>query len=235
MDELEKYVEDLFAHQPNTSANRDLKAEILSNMRAQKADLLAEGMDEAQALQTVKAGMPSLAGLAEDTVTVYVDRYRSDCLQAAVLSSVVFWLLSLPAQLLNLDTFRGAFWKLGMLATIVFGAAYLIQKCWVQGHCKQDRVAQRSMERSRKEVRWAWILWGLAAALFVGCEFLLRFGSNIWFHRPIHITIDGPYQLALYLMPLYLLLLTVLVPLTMAQFPKYLEQNGKGVQDESER
>lgn len=49
MTDLECFVEDLFHAYRNAPGSGDLKAEILSNMQARQADLMAQGYSEAEA------------------------------------------------------------------------------------------------------------------------------------------------------------------------------------------
>ena len=46
MNELERHLEKLFRHQPDTPETRELRGEILSNLQAKREDLLAQGLDE---------------------------------------------------------------------------------------------------------------------------------------------------------------------------------------------
>lgn len=228
MDELERYVNKMFRSQRNTEEVRELKAEILSNMQAQKMDLMAQGMSEAEAIRKAKESMPSLEGLIEDQQLTWVDRYHTDCLQSMLLSSVLFWILSLPGLMVNMGLVRDVI-ALGCGATVICAVLYIVQKCM-----KQERTKILSVSDSRRRAKLVWVVWGIFAAVVLLCGIALRFGSNIWFHRPIHIHVDGPYQFAVMILPIYLLLLTALVPLTVSGFTRLLQKQAKEADDEDQ-
>lgn len=227
MDELERYVNTLFRRQKDTADVRELKAEILSNMQAQKMDLMAQGMEEAEAIRKAKQSLTSLDGLVEDRQLTWVDRYHADCVQAMLLSSVLFWILSLPGLMINMRIARDAV-ALGCGATVICAVLYMIQK----GR-KQDRTEILAVSDSRRRTKLVWMVWGVFVAVVLLSGAALYFGSNLWFHRPVHIQIDGPYQLAVTIFPIYLLLLTALVPLTVAGFTKRLQKQAKETDDEN--
>ncbi len=221
MDELERYVNALFRRQKDTAEMRELKEEILSNMQAQKMDLMAQGISEAQAIRQAKESLTSLEGLVEDKQLTWVDRYHADCLQSMLLSSVLFWILSLPGLMVNMRISQTAVW-LGCGATAICAILYIVQKC-----LKKDRTEILSISDSCRRAKLFWIVWGVFMAVVLLSGLALRFGSNIWFHRPVQIHINGPYQLAMLVIPIYLLLLTALIPLTTAGFTRLLKKQAK--------
>lgn len=228
MKELERYVKQLFRQQADTAEMRDLKEEILSNMQAQKADLMAQGLSEDEAIRQVKNSLPSLDGMVEDQQLTWVDRYHTDCLRATLLSSIVYWILILPTQVL---TWAQSKWYLlfGVGITLIFAVAY-----WVQKSLHQDRAELRTISECRRKVDLVWKFWGALVAVMLLTGMGVYWASDIWFHRPLHLPrINGPWSLALTLLPFYLLALTALVPLTVAQFPKMLQKQRKEPDDEA--
>lgn len=226
MDELERYVNTMFRRQKDTAEVRELKEEILSNMQAQKMDLMAQGMSEAQAIRKVKESLTSLDGLVEDQQLTWVDRYHADCLRSMLLSSVLFWILSLPGLMVNKWIARDTV-VLGCGATVICAVLYIIQKCM-----KKDCTEILVVSDSRRRTKLVWMVWGLFVAVVLLSGVAVHFVSNIWFHRPVHIHIDGPYQLAAMVLPIYLLLLTALIPLTVAGFTRLLQKHAKETDDE---
>lgn len=215
MNELQKYVERLFRHQPGTAQVRDLKEEILSNMTAKRDDFVAQGLDEAAATRRAEESLASLDGLLDDSQLTYVDRYRRDCLQAALLGSAVFWLLSLPL----LFTQAAAVCFCGVLTTALLGAAYLAKA----RHCS-DAANRRSVTASVKRGRLVWIVWGLFFLVSAGSAAALRFASYLWY-SPVGFAINGPSQLANLAAQFYAPLLTIVIPITVSGFTKHLIQN----------
>lgn len=234
MKELERYVKQLFRQQADTAEMRDLKEEILSNMQAQKADLMAQGLSEDEAIRQVKNSLPSLDGLVEDQQLTWVDRYHTDCLRAMLLTSIVYWILILPTQVLSWaqsNWFFQAKWYLlfGMVITLILAVAY-----WIQKSLHQDRAERRAISECRRKVALVWKFWGALVAVILLTEIGVYWASDIWFHRPLHLPhINGPWSLAVTLLPFYLLALTALVPLTAAQFPKMLQKQRKEPDDEA--
>ncbi len=228
MDELKRYVNKMFRDQKDTAEVKELEAEILSNMQAQKMDLMAQGVSEAEAIRKVKESMPSLNGLIEDQQLTWVDRYHTDCLQSMLLSSVLFWILSLPGLMVNMSITRGAV-VLGCSATVICAVVYAIQK-----YMKRDRTEILAVSDSRHRTKLVWMVWGTFVAVVLLSGVALCFGSNIWFHRPIYIHVDGPYQFAVMVLPIYLLLLTALIPMTVAGFTRLLKKQAKEADDENQ-
>ena len=228
MKELERYVNHLFRQQAETAEMRDLKEEILSNMQAQKADLMAQGMSEAEAIRQVKKSLPSLDGMVEDQQMTWIDRYHADCLRALLLTSIVWWILLLPTELLLWRESRIALTAAAMGATFILFVAYLIQKLQ-----HRDRAEIRSVSDCRRKVKITWMVWGLFVAVVLLMGVGAYWASDIWFHRPLHLPrIDGPWSLAIVLQPFYGLALTDLLPLTVARFPKMLQKQRKEIDDE---
>lgn len=226
MDELERYVNKMFRSQKDTAEVRELKEEILSNMQAQKIDLMAQGMSEAEAIRKAKESLTSLDGLVEDQQLTWVDRYHTDCLQSMLLSSVLFWILSLPGLMVDAWLVRDVI-ALGCGATVICAVPYIVQKCM-----KKDRTEILAVSDSRHRAKLVWMVWGIFVAVVLLSGVALYFGSNIWFHRPVHIHIDGPYQFAVMVLPIYLLLLTALIPLTVSGFTRLLQKQAKEADDE---
>ena len=81
MTDLECFVEDLFHAYRNAPGAGDLKAEILSNMQARQADLMAQGYSEAEAAQRAMDRAPDVGLLLKGRRPVYyVCRlYTSPC------------------------------------------------------------------------------------------------------------------------------------------------------------
>ena len=213
MTELERYVDALFRQERRTPEAEELKAEVLSNMQAKQADLMAQGLSEAQAAEAAMATLSSLDGLLEGSQLTDLNGYHTACAQTALLASVLFWLCSLPLMLL------GQLWLsyLGLVATLVSGVWYAILS-----RRKRGPVAVRSYPRTRRRAKVVWLLWGVfflvGGAMVVG----VQFGSNLWFGRwP---TVTGPYQFAVLVAPFYGLALTVALPIAVGHCPALLRE-----------
>lgn len=211
MRELQEYVDSLFRHQRLTPEVKDLKEEILSNMAAKRADLLAQGVEKAEATRTAMESLSSVEGLIDGNQLTDLDRYRTECLQTALRNGIFFWIGTMPL----LFTGYGLFCYLGMAVTAVLGIWYFIQM-----KCQSGSMAFVSREAGERRRRWVWILWGAFFLVAAGTMAALTFGGNLWFGVPPRL--DGPYQLANLVSRFYLPLLTIFLPLTVGAFPKLL-------------
>lgn len=216
MTELERYVDTLFRHQRRTPGADELKAEILSNMQAKQADLMAQGLSEAQATEAARNSIASIDGLLDCGQLTYLNRYHTACAQTALLASVLFWLCSLPLMLVG----RPGYSYLGLIATVAFGILYRVL-------CQRDgaQVAFCSYAHARHRAKLVWLLWGVFLLAAGGMTIALQFGSDLWFGRWPNVT--GPYQCAVLVAPFYGLLLTIAFPITVSRFPALLRKEEK--------
>lgn len=213
MNELERHVEKLFRHQPDTPETRELREEILSNLQAKREDLLAQGMDERSATEAAKRDILSVDNLIDDQQPTNVERYRMACAQTVWLHCILFWIGTLPL----LFTGYGWLGALGLGLSILSGVGYLL--FWLI-HPAEQEIRSLAAARQRKTI--AWRIWGIfyiVAALSVAA---VTFGSNLWYGTPV--TIEGPYQWAVMVSRIYVPLLTVLIPLTVSRFAALLPQ-----------
>ena len=213
MNELERHVEKLFRHQTDTPETRELREEILSNLQAKRADLLAQGMDDRAATEAAKRDILSVDNLIDDQQPTNVERYRMACAQTVWLHCILFWIGTLPL----LFTGYGWLGALGLGLSILSGVGYLL--FWLINPAEQEI---RSLAAARQRKTIAWRIWGIfyiVAALSVAA---VTFGSNLWYGTPV--TIEGPYQWAVMVSRIYVPLLTVLIPLTVSRFAALLPQ-----------
>lgn len=152
MTDLECFVEDLFHAYRNAPGAGDLKAEILSNMQARQADLMAQGYSEAEAAQRAMDRAPDVGLLLKGRRPVYyVGHYRAACAQNALLASVLFWIASLPLMFLTFPELS----YLGLIATLVTGGLY-----WYWHRHAGDETAPRDHRQLRNTARLLWVCWG---------------------------------------------------------------------------
>ena len=145
MTDLECFVEDLFHAYRNAPGAGDLKAEILSNMQARQADLMAQGYSEAEAAQRAMDRAPDVGLLLKGRRPVYyVEHYRAACAQNALLASVLFWIASLPLMFLTFPELS----YLGLVATLVTGGLY-----WYWHRHAGDETAPRDHRQLRNTAR----------------------------------------------------------------------------------
>ncbi len=217
MKRLEEYVDDLFRRIRKTGETEDLKAEILSYMRAKRDDLMAQGLDEAKATARAMESLTSVEGLVDGSQLTDMDKFRAECAQTALLGCTVFWILSLPL----LFTRFASVSYLALALTAASLAAYF--KLRSRRSCEAAFLSVTDCERRVKTV---WRVWGVFFAVCAAALLGVMFGRDIWYGRAL--SIDGPYQLANAAANVYVSLLTILIPITFAGFPRLMTKCRKG-------
>jgi hypothetical protein len=222
--DLQEYVDRLFRHQQATPQIIDLKEEIVSNMIAKRDDLIAQGWDAKSATEKAKESLSAVDFLIEGNQLTDVDKYHQECMQATLLHSVIFWILSLPL----LFTGYSLVCYMGLALVIASGYSYISKK-----KESENAVAFLSVTASKRRRKIVWIIWGLFFLVATGTMAAVTFGSNLWFGRPLHIT--GPYEMANIAVRFYVPLLTILIPITFHSFTNILLKNRKEQEDASEK
>ncbi len=221
MDTLERYINQLFSRYPKTQANQEARDEILSNLRARIADDLSRGLSEKEAIANAKKSIPSLDFLdSKQRLTVSTRAFALNILQHVLLCLSVAWVVTLPLRM-----FHGSGRILNtvyLLMIIAVGILFLLARS-----LSPSAVTRVSLFSIQKASRWVWILFALFLVLNLALVTGIRFGSNLWFSRPVQI--NGPYQFAL-LAADYLLPVTFLwIPLSVQHVAKAtLEEEVQG-------
>lgn len=206
MNPLQKHVEKLFSGYPPTRQVRELKAEILSNLEAKAADLTAEGMEYAQAVEAAKANMTSVEGLLEEQASYDISKYRTAMLQTALLYCLIAWIITIPMRLFRVAENLSL---LLPLIALVLGLIYLSVRGAATGDAvKTSRFNHAAAALSRN---LAWMIWGLFFLTMTMYTTALHMGSNIWFGRPLHLS--GPYQFGVLAANYAWPLVTIIIPL----------------------
>lgn len=221
MIEIKEYVDGLFRHQHLTPEVKDLKEEILSNMLAKRADLIAQGLDANSATEKAKESLPAIDYLIDGNQLTDIGKYHLECAQTLLLNSIIFWIFSLPL----LFTCYALFSYMGFMLVILFGCTYFWRK-----NKNISGFVFLSVTASKRRKKMAWMIWTLFFLVAAGTMAALTFGSDIWFGRPINIS--GPYQMANIAVRFYLPLLTIIIPITFSNFTKILQKCGKGQENE---
>ena len=204
MDELQKYLDILFADYGHSALAMQMKAGILVNMRARMERLMAQGLAESDALAEIKSQVKDIGQLVEGNRLVYLRRFHNDCLQAAVIYTVIAWICSMPL-IVFLAWPGAAVSLLFMLAAATAAWFYITQ-------VKPDSAEVQFINALRYEKRRAGV-WKLWAAFFLLAEavitiFVFAAGDpvcpgNCWewarlaaaYYAPL-LTIAGPLLVA---------------------------------------
>ncbi|MCC0563983.1 MULTISPECIES: permease prefix domain 1-containing protein [Brevibacillus] len=206
MKELREYVDRLFAAHKESRETRELKEEIISNLEAKVADLMEEGLPFPEAFSRATRSLDTVDFLVDGSQPIYVNRYKVELAQSVLLYMLVVWILSIPLRF----TLSGMWFNnMATMAVLLCGGIYvagLLRK----SHDLQA-VAVMNVARLEKTKKAAWIVWGLYAAIMTLYTTAIKFGSHLWFGRPI--SIDGPYQFGLLIADYAPPFLLIIVPL----------------------
>lgn len=220
MDRLTAYVEQLFSKQPKTKEMQDLKEEILSNLLLKQQDLIEQGKTEQEAFLLAKQDLTSVESLLPDVQEIYINRYKTECIQNVFIASILFSILTIPLLLVQL-------WPVSVLALFIMLICcvfFLLAKSQ-----DQQETALRSSKECKKICNRTWLIWGVFFAVCVLATTAVLFASNLWFWRPI--VWMGPYQFAKRFVYYYLPLSTIVFPIAVNSFPKIYQRHGKGEHD----
>ena len=206
MNELKNYVDKLFAKYSESKYIRELKAEILSNLEAKKADLMFSGLDEAEAISQAKQSITNVDELIDGNVKVHFQSYQLEKVQTILFSTILAWIISIPGMLFRqLHTINAILF----VSVLVVGIIYLVLN--VRRPVQVEVYI--NINRLKRQTKMVWILW---AVYFVVSFFVttgLLFASNIWYARPIKIA--GPYQFAnmmsYYIAPLFAIVIPIIM------------------------
>lgn len=209
MSELSRYVDELFSKYQTSRQTEDLKAEILGNLEAKKADLIASGYEESEAVRVAEEGITSVDFLIGGNKRVYYNRLKLEFVQRSLIAVITGWILTIPLLMLRVGLAANG---ILFLAVVTVGLYYFfLYRKQLHGEKSMDETKQMDAVECRKRKRIVWILWSIFAAVSLLANTALHFGSNLWFSRKI--SVDGPYALAGLLVSYLVPMLTVLIPI----------------------
>lgn len=209
---MNRHLESLFAGAQDTLEHRELKEEIRSNLAARIDDYLAEGMSEEKAFQTAIQHMDGMEQFMSDYRHVKRVPYWTALWQSTLIYSLVAWIITIPTRVM---LGGAALNNLLLIISLIVGAAYVVYSMSNRengsGSSDTEKTTRVRVLVLKQWQRRAWWLWATVVLVLWGTQAALRFGSNIWFDRPIQV--NGPYQLAVILFAFALPLLSILIPL----------------------
>ncbi|MGO4733839.1 permease prefix domain 1-containing protein [Paenibacillus sp. 2KB_22] len=207
---ITRHVNRLFAHAQDTLDNRELKEEIHSNLAARIDDYISQGMSEEKAFQTAIQHIAGMDQVMSDHRRVQRVPYWTALLQSALIYSLIAWIITIPTRVVMHGS---AINNLLMLVSFLVGGAYVLYMLTNRTNDPATSV-QTTVIRTHAFMQWnrrIWWLWAVFMIVLWGTQAALRFGSNIWFNRPIQV--DGPYQFAVMAIAFAIPLLSVIIPL----------------------
>lgn len=207
---INRHLDSLFAGAQHTREHQELKEEIRSNLTARIEDYLEKGMDEEQAFQTAVQHMDGMEQFMSDYRSVKRVPYWTALLQSTLIYSLAAWIVTIPMRMMLEGAALNNTFLLVSLIVGAFYSFYLLSSRQREVSNEQSTI-RIHMPLLRQWQRRAWWLWAAAVLAIWGTQAALRFGSNVWFSRPIQV--DGPYQLAVLLFAFAVPLLSIMIPL----------------------
>ncbi len=227
MNLLETHVDILFRGYGHSRQIQELKDEIMGNLEDRAADLTAEGMDYEEAVKRVVRDLGPIDSLIDGSTDIYVNRYRVELLQRALIFTLVAWIITIPLRIVAMGTVLSLSL---LLACIAMGIALLVLTRRAH-QCAEflRQVARYNIHRAKRYRSIAWMLWALYMFVTTLATTAVFFGSNLWFSRPIHI--DGPYQFSLLMIRYALPFISILLPLLARDSFRLIEKYEVGEED----
>ncbi len=214
MKEVDAYIKGLFKKYGKTQEILELKEEIKSNLDARIEDSMAEGISYEMAFAKAINDLGSIDEFIKGSKRVYINAYKREALQVAILYTVILWIITLPLRLsYSLMIINVAL----TLALIVLGLISLVlYRKKPEEYYKEE--ASIDMIRALKIRKYSWILWGFFIFVVTAFNFGVRFASNIWFSRPL--TIDGPYEFLMLTISFFIPFLSIVIPIYITKLIK---------------
>lgn len=212
MNELKNYVDHLFANYKQTDDTEELKNEILSNLEAKAADYMRDGMTYEESIALATQNLDTVDFLIDGHPQIYINRYRMDLMQTALIYVLLAWIMSIPVTIIRPGLWISVVLPAAAAACLAVYAAMLFVS---KRNDNADHIAAIHKETWARAAQAAWILWGVFIIVTALLNTALKFGSNLWFGLPI--SISGPYQFAVLLIDYALPLLTIIIPLTVSK------------------
>ncbi|ETI70760.1 permease prefix domain 1-containing protein [Neobacillus vireti] len=217
MNELRKYVDHLFRKYKNHRGVSDLKDEILGNLEAKVSHLMAEGLNEREAIARAKTSITKIDDLIDDYVPVWINQFRFKAFQIAYIYLLTAWIVTIPFSLLSMGLLLN---YCLLFMCLVLGIFYLFLAKNVKKN--EKKIGELNVAAFTRAKIITWLLWLLFIIVTWGYLSAILFGSNIWFSRPIHI--DGPYQFGILIARYALPFISIVIPLVLNSCIKLIPQ-----------
>ncbi|GAA0342953.1 hypothetical protein GCM10008967_36770 [Bacillus carboniphilus] len=222
MSKIVGHVDRLFIQYPETKEIRELKEEVLTNLEAKVSDLMANGLSQEEAEERAIESIVNIDYLIDNNKTVNRNSYLCEVIQVALLYVIIAWIVTMPALILGIGIIVNYTFLFGVF---LLGIMYMVLR--KNESSQLVTIDVQSFAHLKKVVS---IIWVLAMFVITIWTFLLEFGSNLWFGRPI--SIDGPYQFAVLVIRYLLPFISIIVPLIFHTAFKIIPKHEVGEDDE---
>lgn len=216
--DLELFVDRLFANHRKTKAVIDLRNEVLSNLEAKVTDYMQNGMEYQQAVCIAIEDIEAIDNLIDDHLTIYMNRYLYDVAQSTLLYTLLAWIFTIPLRLMPVGMLAN---NVLILLVVAVGILFFL----ISRMVKEDnnRTGTINVLKAKKLSGIVWIIWGIYASVITAFTLLTRFGSDLWFGRTIEI--NGPYALYVIMLELAIPLVTVIIPLALYKADRLIKKH----------
>ncbi|MFD1676791.1 permease prefix domain 1-containing protein [Alicyclobacillus fodiniaquatilis] len=215
MNDLERYVNRFFAKYEHKKGVQELRDEVLANLQARIDDEMSEGASYQVALDHAVKSLGNAELLIEGTEQVPLNPLKRELAQLAVLYTLIPWIVTIPLRFFHAGVLANT--ALTLLLVIIGGVYIsLLSRRETDGTTRVINV-----ERIKNTARVVWVLWGVYVVISECFVLGVRFASNIWFSRAIHV--DGPYMFAELVVSVLLPFVTVFIPLYFTRVRRLVE------------
>ena len=214
MEDLKLYVDKLFINYGYSTEIKELKEEILSNLVAKRADLMANGLDDETASIQAKESITSIDSLIDSNLNVYKQQFKFEILQRGLIYFIIAWIIVIPCSISTTGIIIN---QLLLWSIFIAGLFYLVARS-KKDPANYNNTSYISLSKLKKISKYGWVIWSVFIGLSMFRTTGLHFASNIWFHR--NIVIDGPYQLVSIIMEYTVPLVTIVIPLLLQSLPR---------------
>lgn len=223
MDELQRYVDILFADYRQFEAAEKLRLEMLNELLLQKETLQIAGQSEREAIRNVLASLDDFGAPAEGNILIYSRRYRHDTQLAQLLWLIAGLVLSVPLLVLG-----------SPILSAVFAVAMLVA---AMRFFRMDDAALETeaefvdFDELRRGNRKLWLYWLIFTVIWL-------LGAYLWsaesFPIGSPVEIGGAYGKALLLARYYPPLPLAVIPLWGAGRSRLIWRNEVGAAQREE-
>ena len=228
MNSLENHVDSMFRKYKENKQIKELKNEVLSNLRAKVEDLIESGMEQNEAVNKAKESISSIDYLIDGNRKVYLNKYKLEYIQIVLLYSIIAWIVTIPFEIIGIGLMLN---KILFIFSIIMGIWYFIlnSKKELEYYNFKSFINIQVAGKRRKIVWIVWTLFIVVSSLYTTA---IRFGSNLWFSRPVNIS--GPYQFAEVAIRYFIPFISIIIPLVVNIAPKLILRYEVGEEDENQ-
>lgn len=220
MDELQRYVDILFADYRQYEDANVLRIQMLDELLTEKEQLQLQGQSEKEAIRAVLASLDEFGAPAEGNRLIYFNRFRHESNTALLLWLLAALVLSVPLLIL------GHF----LVSIAVFLAVAVCFVFWLRSEPlrENNEVAFYDMDQVKQLSKKIWIWWAILTVVWlVG---VTLFNSEA-FPLGSPVAFGGLYGVALTAARYYLPLILIVLPLWASARTRIMLKNEVGAED----